>query len=222
MRKHVRSVSPLLLAGLALWVVPAARADVAHLVLDSQAGDFVGGGKHSDVTYTPANTNGFFFDQIIGFVGGKPDFLRFIFLLGPNVTPDEFATLDFATHQLGVPIQVGTYGSPGNTAQRASFATAGHAGLDVGFEHRGSNTLTGNFTVNSLSFVLDGSNVLHIGSFDVNFEQHSEGATPALFGHFTFQSSLAAVPEPSPLLLSGLAGSLALGIGWHRRRATAA
>jgi hypothetical protein len=81
MRRHVCNVSLILLAGLGLWVVPAARADVAHLVLDSQAGDFVGGGKHSDVTYTPANTNNFFFDQILGFVGGKPNFLRFTFLL---------------------------------------------------------------------------------------------------------------------------------------------
>jgi hypothetical protein len=54
----------------------------------------------------------------------------------------------------------------------------------------------------------------------VTFEQHSEGATPALFGHFTFRSSLAAVPEPLPLVLGGLTGSLTLVLRRLCRRAT--
>jgi hypothetical protein len=117
-----------------------------------------------------------------------------------------------------VPFLPGTYGSPGNTAQRASFASAGHAGLDVSFQNRGSNTLTGNFTVNSVSYFLDASNVRQIGNLDVNFEQHSEGATPALFGHFIFQSS--AVPEPSSVVLTGCAacGWLVSGRRRHRGR----
>ena len=55
----------------------------------------------------------------------------------------------------------------------------------------------------SVSFFTDANNILRIGSLDVNFEQHSKGETPALFGHFVFQSS-AAVPEPTSFALLGL------------------
>jgi hypothetical protein len=196
-----------------------AQADIiAHLVLDSQPGDFVGGGKHSDVTYTPANTaGGLFHSEIDRFVSGQPAYLFFDFAFSVNPGPDEFTTLAFATDQLGIPFAVGTYPN----AQRAPFATAGHPGLDVTFEHRGSNTLTGNFTVNSVSFFTDSSNTVQIGSLDVNFEQHSEGATPALFGHFTYgPQATAAVPEPSTLALLSLGGiGLAGWRRWKKRRA---
>jgi hypothetical protein len=221
MRTHVRSVTPLLLVGLALWVGPAARADVAHLVLNSQAGDFIGQGKVFDITYTTPGTNTISAQIRRTLADGSPAELLFV-VDQNNPNANTFGLLFFGTDQLGIPIQPGTYGLPGNTAQRADFAQPGHAGLDVSFQNRGSNTVTGNFTVNSVSFVRDASNTLRVGTFDATFEQHSEGATPALFGHFTFQSSLAAVPEPSPLLLGGLAGSLSLGIGWLRRRAAAA
>jgi hypothetical protein len=93
----------------------------------------------------------------------------------------------------------------------------------VTFQNRGSNTLTGNFTVNSVSFFTDASNVVQIGSLDVNFEQHSEGATPALFGHFTYAAeAAAAAPEPSSLALLAAGAISAAGFrGWRRRRAPA-
>ena len=99
---------------------------------------------------------------------------------------------------LGIPMQTGVY----TDAQRADFAQPSHPGLDVSFQNRGCNTLTGNFTVNEVSFFRDFSGNLQIGSFDSSFEQHCEGMTPALFGTFIFQSS--AIPEPTTWTMIGL------------------
>jgi hypothetical protein len=208
----------ILLGSLAFLMVlpaPARAGAIAHLVLDSQPGDFVGGGKHSDVTYTPQNTanGGLFSPQILTSdnVNGQPAYLRFVFSFPVTTQPSEFALLDFGTNKLGVPIAVGTY----TDAQRASFATPGHPGLDVEFENRGSNTLTGEFTINTLSFDKDTSGNLQIAAFDVNFTQFSDGSTAALNGHFTYS----AVPEPASIILFGLGLPLAVCFQrWRTRR----
>src|SRR5206468_4196104 len=70
-------------------------------------------------------------------------------------------------------------------AQRAGFGPANLPGLDVFGDGRGSNTLTGNFTVLQSSFSPSGQ----VQHFDVRFEQHSEGATPALFGELNYYAA---------------------------------
>jgi hypothetical protein len=211
----------LLVTAGALYGAPPARADFAHLTLQSQPGDFVGQGGSFDVTYTPDNTlPGFFQAQVGAFlVGGQPAFLHFIFVL--NANPDEQATLDFGTNQLGIPIQPGTY----NNAERASFASPGHAGLDVSFEHRGNNTLTGSFTINSLTLVPDATalNGFRITEFSASFEQHGEGGIPALFGTFEFSTGPTPTAVPGPASLALLApGALGLlGYASRRRKPTA-
>ena len=52
------------------------------------------------------------------------------------------------------------------------------------------------------------SSTLGIQSFSASFEQHCEGAEPALFGTFTFQ----AIPEPSTLSLLVLLSLGAIGV----------
>ncbi|MFO0951745.1 MAG: PEP-CTERM sorting domain-containing protein [Isosphaeraceae bacterium] len=212
---------------LALVIGPSAwgrRAEadlIAHLVLNSQPGDFIGQGKSFDITYTAPGTQTVSAQIRRTVAGGAPGEL--LFVLDQNVQgTNTFALLFFGTDQLGIPMQPGVYGLPGNTAQRADFAAPGHAGLDVSFQNRGSNTVTGNFTVTEATFYQDAGNVTRIGRFAATFEQHSEGATPALFGSFTFQdTSLAAVPEPSTLALAAVGISAALGRAWLKRRRAA-
>jgi hypothetical protein len=57
-------------------------------------------------------------------------------------------------------------------------------GLDVSGNGRGCNTLRGQFTVNSASWWPDGT----LRGFSVTFEQHCEGATPALRGTFEYRA----------------------------------
>jgi PASTA domain len=57
-------------------------------------------------------------------------------------------------------------------------------GMDVSGNGRGCNTLTGQFTVNSINFWSD----MTLRSASITFEQHCEGATPALRGTFEFRS----------------------------------
>jgi hypothetical protein len=189
--------------------VTALAAPIAHLTLQSESGDFIGQGGNFDVLYqSPADTISAQIRRTLA--GGSPAELLFV-LDSPSIAND-FGLLFFGTDQLNLPIQPGTYTS----AQRADFAQPGHPGLDVSWQNRGSNTLTGSFTIRDVSFFLDSANVLQIATFDATFEQHSEGATPALFGRFQYAQSgtFPQVPEPVTLLLFAIGGGAAV----HRRR----
>lgn len=74
----------------------------------------------------------------------------------------------------GETLQPGTY----TDAQRAAFREPGHPGLDAHGSGRGCNTLTGSFTIHEL--VADAAGT--VTALSATFEQHCEGATPALRG----------------------------------------
>jgi hypothetical protein len=63
-------------------------------------------------------------------------------------------------------------------AQRAPFAAAGRPGIDVSGDGRGCNTIAGRFEVKEYALTADGS----VERLWVVYEQHCEGAIPALFG----------------------------------------
>jgi hypothetical protein len=187
----------------------AAMADpIAILSLRSEPGDFIGQGQTFDFTYQAP------FDTVSAQIrrslpDGRP--AELVFVLDSPTPDNQFALLFFGTDQLGIPIQAGVY----TDAQRADFAAPGHPGLDVSFQNRGSNTLTGSFVIFDVSFLQDPFGAFQIAGFHASFEQHSEGMAPALFGEFQYDASGAIVPEPGTMVLAA-SGLLALARRYRR------
>jgi hypothetical protein len=196
-RKAVAALSVSLLSGSAL----VHAEPVAQLHLSSSPGDFIGQGLTYDLTYRPSTDP--FSTSAFGNVGGVPTYLTFSFgtVTGSTLT-NTWALLQFSTASLGIGIQPGSY----ENVERAPFASTGHSGLDVSFQNRGCNTLSGTMTINRADFV-----GTLISYFSVDFVQHCEGGTSFLAGQFTFDSTPAPVPElPTQALLA--AGLLVLAI----------
>jgi hypothetical protein len=143
------------------------HAQVTSISLVSDPGDFVGLGQTTfltpaDGTFSPstsANNN----SVNINFLGNQ---------LGV------FWEFAFAA-PAGQVLNVGTY--PG--AARWPFQASTQPGLSVFGDGRGCNTLTGNFVVLEASY--SGTT---LNSFDATFEQHCEGAAPALRGEIRFNA----------------------------------
>jgi hypothetical protein len=207
------------LTALAVWSGAATQADagpIAHLVLDSQPGDFIGQGMHFDITYTSPDPSSISPQIRRRLPDGSPAELLWVLSGGIGNGPNTFALVFFGTDALGIPIQPGAYPE----ARRADFAPPGFAGLDVSFQNRGSNQVFGSFTINDVTFSPDLQEIL---TFDATFEQHSESPTaPALFGQFTYAASgVLPVPEPMSLALFGLGAVGMAGWRWSRRNQTA-
>ena len=136
------------------------------LFLQSQLGDYIGNGQ--TMTFTPATGQ---------FSATRNSFNGVSLSYTPNSGLPWF--LDFAAAN-SAPL---THGFYGNVA-RYPFQSSNQPGLDVDGNGRGSNTVTGNFTVTEAYYDASG-NVLN---FDASFEQHSEGAVPALFGEIQYNA----------------------------------
>ena len=183
--------------------VTAIASPIAHLTLQSQPGDWIGQGGTYDLVYqSPLDSISAQIWSILP--DGSPGNLVFVLL--DQVPTANYAMLFFGTHQLGMAIQPGLY----LDAERAPFATPGHPGLDISFQHRGSNTLTGWFRIIEATFFLDPVAGLQVATFQAEFEQHSEGAVPALFGTFRYDAAGVPVPEPGTILLCASAAALGL------------
>lgn len=128
----------------------------------SDPGDYIGAGLTYDLSTSNAT-----FSASTNFTGEIGLFVK---------TPDygEFWSLNSAAADQA-PLTPGYYAD----AMRSGFRDAGHPGLDVFGDGRGSNTLTGSFTVAQADLTPDGQAVR---GFAASFEQHSEDAAPALRG----------------------------------------
>lgn len=146
--------------------VGSASAQVTSLTMSSDQGDYIGQGANYSFTDAEAR-----FTVSSNFQGGV------------NVsvsTPDNrgWWYLEFARAG-GGPLTVGAY----TGATRYPFNT-NENGLSVSGDGRGCNNLTGSFEVRQISYGADGS----VTAFDATFEQHCEGATPAMRGQVRYNA----------------------------------
>lgn len=196
-------------AGLVLVTSVGATAQYVHLTLQSQPGDFIGQGQNYDILYTPTPGNYFSIgaSNNSSVSPNAPDTVGFT-VSQFEKDPDNLLLLDFSTRKLGTPLIPGTY----TDAQRFPFEAVGHPGFDCSFDHRGSNELSASFTITNLTYTITSSNAFVLNAFDASFEQHSGGASPALFGQVSYRDTgNAPVPEASTTVTFGLL--LALGMG---------
>jgi hypothetical protein len=169
-------VAVLLLLGVFAHALPAA-AQVTSLSMTSDAGDYIGQGQ--TYLYTPAD--GTFDAQV-----GDDNSVRFFF---NTATFSHWWGLEFAAAN-AAQLTLGSYPN----AVRYPFQPAGVPGLSVSGDGRGCNTLTGSFQV--LQVVYGPGNTL--AAFHATFEQHCEGATPALRGEIRYNATNVALYLTAP------------------------
>lgn len=134
--------------------------------MTSDTGDYIGAGK--TYLYTSAfDTIGYRATQ--QYVSG-----------GVNAANGDWWGAEFAPAQGDVLVAGATY----SNARRYPFNGSG-PGMDVSGNGRGCNTLVGSFTVNQIGF---SSTNGALDRLDLNFEQHCEGATPALRGRLRYRA----------------------------------
>ncbi len=153
-------------------VLPAG-AGSTFVVMNSQPGDFIGAGIPYD--FTPANST------------ITAQAFSSTVQIGVSMS-GEIWTLDFQAPYSG-PLMPGTY----TGATIFPSQTSGVPGLDVYGDGRGSDSITGEFTVSQAVYNSSGT----ITSFAATFVQHSDGATAPLTGQVAFNTTIA---QPSSVL----------------------
>src|SRR5205085_12350909 len=125
--------------------------------LESDVGDYIGGGQ--SYNYTQANAS-----ITVTASGGH---------LSIGIAGDQGGSGDFQMPSALNQLEPGNY----TGLQRYPFNDPAKGGLSWYGEGRGCNTLSGSFSVDSVSYTASSLTAL-----DLRFEQHCEGGTPALPG----------------------------------------
>src|SRR6266576_2351088 len=134
---------------------PADRPTPNFIRLQSDVGDYIGAGQNYE--YTQANA----ILSVAG-TGGR---------LSVRVNGDQAWGGDFMSPTANPFLQPGKY----EGLARYPFNDPAKGGLDWFGEGRGCNTLSGSFTVDSVTYAGN-----DLTAMDLRFEQHCEGATAAL------------------------------------------
>jgi len=150
------------------------------LVIQSDSGDYIGQGQNYN--YTSSNAT---FNVIAGRIQSDGKVASVHFSITSTTDSSQWWYVDIETATMGQDLVPGVY----TNAQRAAFAAQGHPGLEVYGEGRGSNTLTGQFTIINAKFDYTDPSNPKVISFAASFVQHSEGATPALNGTIYYNYS---------------------------------
>lgn len=168
-------------ASLVSFAFTSANANETVFHFTSEPEDYIGQGQ--TLTLTPADAD---FNVNRNFAGGvSVSINNFSF---PNPPQFIFWSADFGAPS-GVELTPGAY----EGATRFPFNDPSEPGLSVSGDGRGCNTLTGRFDVLEAVYDPSTGDVL---SFAADFEQHCEGAPPALFGSVRINSDV-----PLPVLL---------------------
>ncbi len=186
---------------LIVLIAGSANAQLARFQFTSDQGEWIGQGESGDVLYTVDSPT--FSSQLTKRGSSGPDYFTFVGV--STVSTTDFLLFQLSTHRMGRSLSVGVY----EDAERAPFTSLGKPGIDVSWQHRGSNTLTGRFEILDIAYQNTGTDSWTLERLHMTFEQHSEGDSRALRGSFTYST----VPEPATFAALGV-GLLAL----RRRR----
>lgn len=171
MKLRVSIVSSLLAVVLALTATAASATPSTYLFLNSQSGDWVGQGQ--TLTLTPADGT----------------------FSVSNTYDSVSVSFDSSTQswslQFGSPINLPLGRGEYEGATRTAFRSPTAPGVDVSGDGHGCNTVAGRFLVSDFALTPNGA----IARLAIDFEQHCDGVTPALYGSIRYNSSVAAIPR---------------------------
>jgi hypothetical protein len=208
MRQPVVSISLLVLA--LVTAGSAAAIPLAHVQLQSEPGDVVGGGRKFDGVYDPALGDSVSAGVWVPSTAYNQEGVE-VYLGGGIIYHGNIdVTISISSGQRGVPLVVGTY----LDTQRWGFADPGHPGFSISVQSTVGYTQKGSFTIFDIEFSEDGSRLLKLA---LEFESFAQGSTSALRGRLDYNvAGITVIPEPSIAILMGI-GLVGLAASSRRR-----